>query len=364
LYSLRARYYDPSDGRFLSRDTWPIDTFNSIELNRYGYTANNPINGFDPSGMNLGETTGTYTTGGSTTGVLTGVGGNSTWYVPLEEFAPQVYFALEAGGLTKFFSVVLLGTMAGTLLLPVILPLFPQPQAAPGVTPAPAEKPYEYPYTGPPIGAVGTAGATGAASPHASTQTNPTSPQPSNPEPEHPAVPEPYPDVNEYPSENPPQTTEDEEEEKRKKQYHIALGVQNGGYLFQLWFSLNRRYKETNIQVVQFGEWLDDGPRQFFGLDKYKGKSISTIFDIAFPLVVSKVEVIHFNLDGIRGDPVVFANNFGKGTFGSSSTKWAAVELYTILNSYQLCRKTVFYDNGNTLHEHPTFKIQNCPESP
>jgi RHS repeat-associated protein len=51
LYSLRARYYNPSEGRFLSRDTWQIDQNNPIELNRYGYTANNPSNASDPSGL-------------------------------------------------------------------------------------------------------------------------------------------------------------------------------------------------------------------------------------------------------------------------------------------------------------------------
>ena len=50
LYSLRARYYDPSAGRFLSRDTYPVNFGNPRELNRYAYVANNPINKFDPSG--------------------------------------------------------------------------------------------------------------------------------------------------------------------------------------------------------------------------------------------------------------------------------------------------------------------------
>src|SRR5690606_39154367 len=37
LYSMRARYYDPSVGRFLTRDTWGIDFENPVELNRYVY---------------------------------------------------------------------------------------------------------------------------------------------------------------------------------------------------------------------------------------------------------------------------------------------------------------------------------------
>ncbi|GMU53252.1 MAG: hypothetical protein AMXMBFR33_23980 [Candidatus Xenobia bacterium] len=42
LYYLRQRYYDPSLGRFLSRD--PI-----ISLNEYVYSGNNPINLIDYS---------------------------------------------------------------------------------------------------------------------------------------------------------------------------------------------------------------------------------------------------------------------------------------------------------------------------
>jgi RHS repeat-associated protein len=55
MYSLRARYYNPGEGRFPSRDTFILDTNNPVELNRYLYTANNPINYYDPSGFNLTE---------------------------------------------------------------------------------------------------------------------------------------------------------------------------------------------------------------------------------------------------------------------------------------------------------------------
>jgi RHS repeat-associated protein len=50
LYSLRARYYDPADGRFLSRD--PLEQWRNLrELNRYSYAANDAVNLVDPSGL-------------------------------------------------------------------------------------------------------------------------------------------------------------------------------------------------------------------------------------------------------------------------------------------------------------------------
>lgn len=47
LYYYRARYYDPSIGRFIQRD--PI-SFAGGDVNLYGYVQNNPINWIDPDG--------------------------------------------------------------------------------------------------------------------------------------------------------------------------------------------------------------------------------------------------------------------------------------------------------------------------
>lgn len=48
LYYYRARYYDPMEGRFISKD--PIG-FESGDVNLYGYVHNNPINQTDPTGL-------------------------------------------------------------------------------------------------------------------------------------------------------------------------------------------------------------------------------------------------------------------------------------------------------------------------
>ncbi len=55
LYDLRARYYDPTTGRFTSADTADVTLENPTELNRYLYASSNPINLSDPSGHDAGD---------------------------------------------------------------------------------------------------------------------------------------------------------------------------------------------------------------------------------------------------------------------------------------------------------------------
>lgn len=61
LYFLRARYYDPQLGRFISRDPVKGILTNPQTLNPYAYSSNNPINYSDPSGLwyiDIGVSTG------------------------------------------------------------------------------------------------------------------------------------------------------------------------------------------------------------------------------------------------------------------------------------------------------------------
>ena len=56
LSYLRARYYDPTIGRFMSRDTWAGLGASPASLNRYSYVHNNPATNADPSGHCLLDT--------------------------------------------------------------------------------------------------------------------------------------------------------------------------------------------------------------------------------------------------------------------------------------------------------------------
>ena len=48
---LRARYYSPTTGRFISRDTFVGRKEDPLSLNKYTYCANNPVIFTDPQGL-------------------------------------------------------------------------------------------------------------------------------------------------------------------------------------------------------------------------------------------------------------------------------------------------------------------------
>ena len=54
LVFLRARYYDPSVGRFVSKDPWPGTELRPQSMNGWNYVEGNPINRTDPSGYQTG----------------------------------------------------------------------------------------------------------------------------------------------------------------------------------------------------------------------------------------------------------------------------------------------------------------------
>jgi RHS repeat-associated protein len=62
LYYLRARYYDPNPGRFLTKDLFSGIAGNPLTINKYLYALNRPLTLSDPTGLAAEETPGTTNT--------------------------------------------------------------------------------------------------------------------------------------------------------------------------------------------------------------------------------------------------------------------------------------------------------------
>jgi len=56
LYYLRARYYNPNTGRFMSRDPLDGQAFDPKTLHKYLYAGGDPVNAMDPTGREMFET--------------------------------------------------------------------------------------------------------------------------------------------------------------------------------------------------------------------------------------------------------------------------------------------------------------------
>ena len=53
FYYLRARYYAPGSGRFLTMDPWQGSIFDPVSLHKYLYAHGDPVNNVDPGGKFL-----------------------------------------------------------------------------------------------------------------------------------------------------------------------------------------------------------------------------------------------------------------------------------------------------------------------
>jgi RHS repeat-associated protein len=107
LIYLRARYYDPSLGRFITRDTFPAEGTLTQGIHRYVYTGNNPVNRIDPTGKLFGADDFTASQLGFILGelgqygsdVFNNIGAHKTGLAILNPSSSvEVYSAAGAGG--------------------------------------------------------------------------------------------------------------------------------------------------------------------------------------------------------------------------------------------------------------------------
>ena len=106
-YFLRARYYNPESGRFLSTDPRPQDIFDPKTIHRYVYAFNNPVRFHDPSGEGgtlLETAISSAIIGGLTSGILKGLTSKSSGL-------QLIYEVLWAAALGALFGAI--GGVAG-----------------------------------------------------------------------------------------------------------------------------------------------------------------------------------------------------------------------------------------------------------
>jgi len=77
-YYLRARYYDPAIGRFISEDTYEGEVTNPLSLNLYTYVQNNPLLYIDPTGHKVWLIHGTFSD-------------SSTWTLDIRTYISELF---------------------------------------------------------------------------------------------------------------------------------------------------------------------------------------------------------------------------------------------------------------------------------
>lgn len=101
---------------------YPVNFNNPVELNRYGYTANNPVNGMDPSGHSVIETAISYSKSIKNVAVTAGTGAAITYAFLLALNTPWIVTGLLIFG----------GTIEGYLLYRAVVLHDPEAAAAVG----------------------------------------------------------------------------------------------------------------------------------------------------------------------------------------------------------------------------------------
>jgi RHS repeat-associated protein len=109
---LRARYYDPSTGRFNRLDPFFGNLDDPQSFHKYLYTHDNPINGIDPSGeMSLGSVSMACAIGGAMIG--TSLGGYIGYSQTGQIFSGKTIGYAILGGLAGFGIGAAIGAMIG-----------------------------------------------------------------------------------------------------------------------------------------------------------------------------------------------------------------------------------------------------------
>ncbi|TBL71232.1 polymorphic toxin type 30 domain-containing protein [Paenibacillus thalictri] len=152
LYYLRARYYNPYTGRFISEDSyWGEDT-SPLSLNRYTYAHNDPLKYLDPTGHSITVSIGSYITDVFETaasasraglwGMVTGVfvGGLTANPTPAGESQEDID-RIRANNLenTQFVGPTISPPLIGPLVQPLHINVPEAPAIEPTLTVAPID---------------------------------------------------------------------------------------------------------------------------------------------------------------------------------------------------------------------------------